>query len=143
MAEEKDIVDDIKLHLNFIRSGSCKRCGKCCYVWVGKENIGIERSACDHLEFDGEGLAVCNLGEDKLEGCKAYPMRPHALGYDSEYFKDCGYSFTLRTDLTKEQMIANMDYVCSLCFSTGEQIYCSKRTSMEDIIDASFTQLNT
>ena len=133
--DTQEDVDDIKKHLNFVRNGSCKRCGNCCYIWNGKESK--ERVTCKHLYFDGNGLAICDLGENKPAGCKAYPMRPHALGNDIDYFKDCGYIFTLRTDLTKQEMIDNLSYVCSKCLGGNIPIFCAKRQDLEDIINAS------
>jgi len=132
---ESEKIENIKNKFCFIRSGECKRCGKCCYVWKGSDKIGIERSPCEHLEFNESGLAVCKLGDDKSEGCKEFPMRPIAIGYDKEYFKDCGYSFKLRTDVTKEELLDNLEYICSLCEQSDEKKeICSKKQELINII---------
>lgn len=68
------------------RKGSCNRCGKCCYVY---EEDATERTKCEHLEFDGEGLAMCKLygTEDYPKVCEAFP----AWFDDDPYWEECGF----------------------------------------------------
>jgi len=71
---------------NNTRIGSCKRCGKCCYVFEGDTK---ERTKCEHLDFDGEGLAVCKLygTEDYPEECEEFPEFEDT----DPYWEECGY----------------------------------------------------
>lgn len=68
------------------REGSCNRCGKCCYLYDPDTKT---RKICAHLEFDGEGLAVCSVYGTEDFPCEDFPQ------YDDgdPYWIGCGYSW--------------------------------------------------
>ena len=96
MTEEPDLefinqrIDDYN-ELNE-RKGLCNRCGKCCYHY---EPTLKERVACPNLDFDGEGLAVCNVyGTEKYPPlCEIYPVFPDP----DPYWSECGYYWETKT----------------------------------------------
>jgi hypothetical protein len=67
------------------RLESCARCGRCC--------AGIE---CEHLEYDGEGLAVCAIYDspDRPAFCDEWPIGPPVM------FDTCGFRWRDRVDGT-------------------------------------------
>jgi len=60
----------------YVRMGKCNRCGWCC-----------EYRGCEHLSYDEDEKAVCNIYENRPQECRVFPEAPPILT------ETCGYYF--------------------------------------------------
>jgi hypothetical protein len=69
------------------RLGNCKRCGKCCELYMG--------APCKFLKYeyvDDIRLAMCELQWTKPMGCVLYPM------VDEKIIEGCGFYWVEKKD---------------------------------------------
>lgn len=67
------------------RRGECKRCGACCaLLWQ-----------CPHLDFDGDGNALCRIYDKRYVNCRIFPLDESELKERDFVRPDtaCGYWF--------------------------------------------------
>lgn len=93
-------------HPIFIRSGECVRCGECC-------------KGCPNLSYDKDGLAVCDMYEERPQVCKDTPLYPlwsqwgHNADKDrTDRFSKCGYRWELNPEYSYTEIQEVLDYIC-------------------------------
>ncbi len=76
----------------WLRTGSCSRCGECCYgdPFNGENGPPVVEGGCPLLRFDGDQFA-CSDREHPyyLQGCNVFPTRPEQI----ENYPSCTYRF--------------------------------------------------
>jgi Fe-S-cluster containining protein len=128
-----DWVIGVRAKTEYVREGSCNRCGRCCRLLalilpkgVDKSNIAVRVARAWHrlmmnFRFIGveEGWLVYRCGyyrdgDDKRHGrCSIYPMRhrlcrffPRQMLYGHpSLHKDCGFRFVKRSAIEKRAMV--------------------------------------
>jgi len=109
----QEFYDMVKDNNPFIITGSCKRCGKCCYFLDKRPELGGTRKPCEHLSFDAEGLAVCNIYENRPDICRDFPQVRNRE--DEDWFNDCGYTIVMGLDDETHTRLNELNILCHDC----------------------------
>ncbi len=80
----------IKFRAIYNRTGSCHRCGKCCYFYVPETG---KRVACQYLSFDSEDLFICAIYDTRPKPCTNFPQ---ARDFNETYYDDCGFNWVIK-----------------------------------------------
>ncbi len=82
----------------WVRSGECKRCGRCCHLanllkapaLKGTQVSRIEGVVCKHLKIEEDGTATCTIFDqpNRPLACTLHPSSPDSLteGCEGYYF---------------------------------------------------------
>ena len=97
----------------FIRSGSCNKCGKCCWIFDNHPLEGGVRKPCKHL--DGK---LCSVHDQKAEICIIAEMNPiyPTICMVSDAVDTCGYSWIINTGFSRKKALLKFKTICETCY---------------------------